>query len=262
MNEAFYIGATGMQAQQVNVNTIANNLANVNTPGFKKSQISFTDLMAAGAVHNAVSPANTLDAGVMAAIPTVGAGVGITSVAKIFDQGQMQKTDSAMDVAIQGDGFLEVTLSDGSSGYVRGGTLKVGSDGLLATQSGFPLKPNISIPSNAQSMTITADGHVMLQISGQTTPVDAGQLQVVHFESPSLLSAEGDGVYRATEATGEPVTNSAGGSRVVQGFVEGSNVKMEEEMVNLMVAQRAYEASVKVVQSADEILSMVNNLRK
>jgi flagellar basal-body rod protein FlgG len=268
MFDALYIGATGMQAQQLNVDTIANNLANVNTTGFKKGRVSFSDLMTLEASRlpaagGAADPAQ--DTGPLAAIPRMGAGVGVSSVAKLFDMGSITSTGSAWDIAIQGDGFIQVTLPDGSAAFTRGGTLKVNSDGMLATLSGQPLKPGISIPSNATAVAIATDGTVSVTVPNQSKPVNAGQLQLVRFANPTALLAQGDNLYRASDGSGEPIAGNAGQDGIgtlQQGSVEGSNVKMVDEMVGLMVAQRAYEASVKVVQASDEMLGMVNNLRK
>lgn len=256
-----------MQAQQLNVDTIANNLANVNTPGFKKSRVSFSDLMIREAIR--VQPVSASDGasgvGPLAAIPRLGAGVGIASVGKVFDLGEVKQTGSIFDVAIQGDGFLEVVMADGSRAFTRGGTLKVNADGLLATSAGQPLRPGIAIPTNATTVSIGSDGRVRAVVPTQTAPVDLGQIEMARFSNPALLLAQGDGLYRITDGSGEPMVSKPGQDgigMVKQGFLEGSNVKMVDEMVSLMVAQRAYEANVKVVQASDEILAMINNLRK
>ncbi len=266
MFDALYIGATSMQAQQLNVDTIANNLANVNTPGFKKARVSFTDLMMREAARvQPGSPGGDGEAGPLGTIPRLGAGVGVANVAKLFDVGDLKQTGSAFDVAIFGDGFLEVVTPDGSRTFTRGGTLKLNPDGMLVTQSGQPLKPGITVPAQATGITITADGRVLIGLPNQSEPVEAGQLELVRFANPSLLIAQGDNLYRASDASGEPISGKPGREgmgALAQGYLEGSNVKMVEEMVNLMVAQRAYEASVKVVQASDEMLGMVNNLRK
>lgn len=271
MFDALYIGATGMQAQQLNVDTIANNLANVNTTGFKKGRVSFTDLMmtdAAGALQRSGTSAVAdlaREVGPLAAIPRTGAGVGVASMGKLFDAGTTTSTGSAWDLAIQGDGFMQVTLADGSTAYSRGGTLKVASDGQLQTQPGQPLKPGIAIPPNASGIAIATDGTVNVTVPNQSKPVNAGQLQLVRFTNPTGLLAQGDNLYRSSDASGEPIAGNAGQDGIgtfQQGALEGSNVKLVDEMVNLMVAQRAYEASVKVVQASDELLGMVNNLRK
>jgi flagellar basal-body rod protein FlgG len=264
MFDALYIAATGMQAQQLNVDTVANNLANVNTTGYKKGRVSFSDLMVRETNRVAAAGADN-DRGLFTDPSRVGAGVGIASLAKLFDAGDMKKTESPMDIAIQGDGFLEVTLPDGGSAFSRGGTFKINRDGMLATQSGYPLKPGLSIPDNAQAVVIASDGRVQARVAGQTNLVDVGQLQLVRFNNPQGLLAQGDALYRSSEASGEPISGRPGEDSMgtlAQGFLEGSNVKMVEEMINLMVAQRAYEASVKVIQASDEMLAMTNGLRK
>jgi flagellar basal-body rod protein FlgG len=258
MFDALYIGATGMQAQQTNVDAIANNLANVNTTGFKKTRVSFTDLVTQAAQASGNTPP-------LAATPGTGAGVALATTTKVFDAGDLKTTGSPMDIAIQGDGFLELAMTDGTRAYTRGGTLKVNADGQLATQAGIPLKPGITIPDGASAITISASGLVQVTIQGQSTPATAGQLEMVRFTNAQGLLAQGDDVYRATEASGEPIAGKPGEDgmgTIAQGFLESSNVKMVEEMVNLMVAQRAYEASVKVVQASDEMLGMVNGLRR
>jgi flagellar basal-body rod protein FlgG len=266
MNDALYIAATGMQAQQLAVDTIANNLANVSTVGFKKARVSFVDLVAREAA--AIQPAGA-DGDPPASSPLasarLGSGVGVASVAKLFDVGDMKQTGSALDVAIQGDGFLEVTLADGSRAFSRGGTLKVNADGLLANEAGYALRPGITVPANAIALTVQADGRVRITVPGQANPVDAGQLELVRFANPGALVAVGANTYRASDASGEAMQAHAGEDGVgalAQGWLEGSNVKMVDEMVNLMVAQRAYEASVKVVQASDELSSLINGLRK
>lgn len=262
MFDALYISATGMQAQQLNVDTIANNLANVNTTGFKKAKVGFTDLMVREAER--LRPAGET-MGLLAPASRLGTGVGVTGISKLFDLGDMKKTESAFDLAIEGDGFLEVTLPDGTSAYTRGGTFRINDDGLLATRAGHPLKPAITVPDNAQNMVITRDGRIQVQIAGQGTPVNLGQLDMVRFTSPSGLQAQGDNLYRSTSNSGEAITARAGEDgmgNLAQGFLEGSNVKLTEEMVNLMIAQRVYEANVKVIQASDEMLGMVNGLRR
>ncbi len=263
MFDALQIAATGMRAQQQSVDTIANNLANVNTTGFKKGRVSFTDLVARQAVAVDATSAVDVDAG-----PTAlarGAGVSVGTTSRLFDPGEARKTDSAYDVTIAGDGFFEVVMPDGGRAYSRGGTLKVNADGQLATLSGQALKPGINIPDDVQELIINPDGRVLARSSRQTAAVEVGQLDLVRFIGPGALEAMGDGLYRATEAAGEPMAARAGEGgmgTLRQGYLEGSNVKLVEEMVGLMVAQRAYEASVKVAQASDEMLGMVNNLRR
>lgn len=267
MFNAMSIAATGMQAQQLNVDTIANNLANVDTSGFKKGRVSFTDLVAREASIGpvAASAGGEIENGPLATLPSSGSGVGISSVARLFDAGDLKATGSAFDVAIDGDGFLEVSMADGSRAFTRGGTLKVNSDGLLVTQSGNPLKPSLTVPNNATGLTISADGHVTVALPNQSTPVELGQLELVRFANPTSLLAQGDGLYRTSDASGEPLAGRPGEDgmgTLTQGYLEGSNVKLVDEMLGLVVAQRAYEASAKLVQSSDEMLGMINNLRR
>jgi flagellar basal-body rod protein FlgG len=263
MFDALYIGATGMQAQQLNVDTIANNLANVNTAGFKKSRVAFADLITSDATR--LPQANDTEASPLSSARRLGSGVGIARVDRMFDMGEIKQTGSELDVAIQGAGFLEVTMADGTRAFTRGGSLKVNNEGQLVTAAGQVFKPVIRIPVNAQSVKISATGQVKVSVPGQTAPVDVGQLELVKFTSPTMMQSLGDGLYRSTEGSGEAITAKPGQDDIgvlVQGAVEGSNVKMVDEMVNLMIAQRAYEASVKVVQASDEMLGMINNLRK
>jgi flagellar basal-body rod protein FlgG len=260
MFDALYIGATGMQAQQAHVDAIANNLANVNTPGFKKSRVSFSDMVVGAAAGHASRPENGAFVN-----SSWGIGVQAASVTKVFNGGDLKKTESPTDLAILGDGFLELAMPDGSRAYARGGTLKTNAEGLLATQAGVPLKPGLSMPDNVEALLVSNTGRVQVRLAGQASPVDVGQLELVRFANAQGLLAQGDNVYRSTEASGEPIAARAGEDgtgTLAQGFLEGSNVKLIEEMVDLMVAQRAYEASVKVVQASDEMLGMINALRR
>lgn len=261
MLEALQIAATGLHAQQANVDAIAHNLANVNTPGYKKSRVAFFDL-----VGDASRPAGAgNDAMAAPAGVRLGAGVHVASIARLFDAGELKKTDQPLDLAIAGDGFLEVQTADGSRAYSRGGTLKIGTDGTLSTASGHALKPGLVVPPDLTTLAIAADGRVVASGPGRSTPLEIGTLQMVRFPSPGTLQAAGDGLWRATQASGEPIAGRPGEDAMGtlrQGHLEGSNVKLVEEMVGLMVAQRAYEASVKVVQASDEMLGLVNTLRK
>lgn len=265
MHDALHIGATGMQAQQTQLDTIANNIANVGTPGFKKARVTFSDLVTRGAIEIQATAGDGIEAAPLEALPRVGTGVGIARLDRVFDPGEMKQTGSALDLAIEGDGFLEVTMPDGTRAFTRGGTLKVGADGMLLSPSGHPLRPGIQVPSNATGMVIGKDGRVLIAVPDQATPIDAGQLELVRFVSPGALTPAGESLYLATEGAGEAISGVAGqdgAGELAQGYLEGSNVNMVDEMVNLMVAQRAYEASVKVVQASDEMLAMVNSLRK
>lgn len=265
MFDALYIGATGMQAQQLQVDTIANNLANVATTGFKKARVRFTDLVMQDASRQVTQTGEAGEAGPLASTPRLGAGVGVAQVGRVFDQGELKQTGAALDLAILGDGFLEVAMPDGSRAFTRGGSLAVGADGVLLSRSGFPLKPGVQVPTDATSLSITTDGVVRAEVPNRSGPVELGRLELVRFASPGALIAQGDDLYKASDASGAPIPAKAGQDGVgtlIQGSLEGSNVGMVDEMVELMIAQRAYEASLKVVQASDEMLGMVNALRK
>jgi flagellar basal-body rod protein FlgG len=258
MNEALYIAATGMHTQQKSVDTIANNLANVNTPGYKKGKVSFEDL-----VYRELNPAAR--GGAAGTGMLGGTGVGVFSLLKDFSAGELKKTDVPMDLAIRGDGFLEVTSADGVSAYSRGGTLMVDKDGFLATADGYALKPSIHVGSDARELTIMADGRVMVRGRDQAQASEAGRIELSRFGDTSGLEALGANLYRPSVRSGDAILGKAGEDgmgTLAQGYVEASNVRLIDEMVDLMAAQRAYESSVKVVQAADEMLSMSNNLRK
>lgn len=260
MNDSLYIAATGMQAQQLNVDTIANNLVNVNTAGFKAGRVNFMDLVyrelvRAGAVADSAT-AHGLGSGT---------GVGVASLAKLFAQGDLKRTDVPLDLAIQGSGFFEVTLADGTQAYTRGGSMQVNRDGYLVSADGYLLKPSVRVGSDFKQIQVSADGKVTALASGSSTPSEVGRLELANFANPAGLVALGQNLYKPSEASGDAVyvkPGEDGAGSIAQGFVESSNVKMVDEMVNLMVAQRAYEMSVKVIQALDEMLAMSNNLRK
>lgn len=259
MNDSLYIAATGMHMQQKSVDTIANNLANVNTPGFKKGRVSFEDM-----VSREVSRAARGDDVQAGQNLWQGRGVGIFSLSQVFTAGDLKKTDSAMDVAIKGEGFFEVVDVDGTPAYSRGGTLSVDKDGFLATADGHVFKPAIHVGNDAREVTLSTDGRVMVsRDKGEAS--EAGRIELARFSDTTGLLSLGGNLYKPSERSGDAIYGKPGDDglgTVVQGFVESSNVKLIEEMVDLMVAQRAYESSVKVIQASDEMLGMSNNLRK
>jgi len=262
MFDALAIAATGMQAQQQHVETIANNLVNANTTAFKKGRVSFSELLTRGAASPGVGDEGRAGAAAMSTM--MPAGVGVVAVGKVFEQGELKKTGSPMDLAIEGEGFLEVTLPGGESAFTRGGTLQV-KDGVLLTAAGHALKRSITVPADTRSLSINADGRVMATTASQKDAIELDQLELVRFANPAMLAAQGDSLYRPTDAAGQPVPSrpgEEGAGTFAQGFLESSNVKMVDEVVGLMMAQRAYEASVKLIQAADEMAGMVNNLRK
>lgn len=258
MNDALYIAATGMQTQQLNVDTIANNMANATTPGFKRGRVDFQDLM----YRDQAASANP--EGAQAATAARGSGVGVATLLKYFGAGELKTTDNPMDLAIRGDGFLEIQLDDGSTAYWRGGSLQLTSDGMLATAEGHPLKPQIQVGRDGRGWSISADGRVLGQ-DAHGKQIELGRLELHSFTNAASLKPMGGNLYQATGDSGSSIIARPGAEGVgtlVQGAQEQSNVKLVDEMVNLMMAQRAYEMNVKVVQAADEMLGMSNNLRK
>lgn len=263
MFDALQISATGMQAQQLQVDTIANNLANVHTTGFKRSRVAFADLVVQDVARKA-SAERSSEADLLAPNARVGAGVTVAQLTKMFEMGEPLKTGSPFDFIVQGDGFVEVILGDGSKAYSRGGTLAIGKDGQLTMAGGQTLKPGIQVPADMKSLIVHQDGRVQAVLTHSAEPVDIGQIELVRFINPQGLSPQGDNLYRATDASGDAQLLRPGEDAVglVQGVLESSNVKMVDEMVQLVVAQRTYEANAKVVQAADEMMGLVNGLRR
>jgi flagellar basal-body rod protein FlgG len=262
MNSIMQTAATGMAAQQLNVDTIANNLANVNTPGFKKSRIDFQDLL-----YQTVTPAGADSQG-EAKTPTelqVGCGTRPVATSKMFTQGNVTQTGNALDIAIEGDGFFQVRMPDGSSAYTRDGALKLSSDGRIVTSDGFLLQPDISIPQDTASITISRDGKVSVVTAGQNDSQEVGQIELTRFVNPNGLKNIGHNLFQKTPASGDPITGDptqAGFGNVEQTYLETSNVDIVTEMVNMIVAQRAYETNSKSIQTADNMLSIVNQLKR
>ncbi len=259
MNLSLYSAATGMEAQQLNLNTIANNLANVNTPGFKRSKIEFQDLL------YQKPRASGADSGGGNLVPTgteVGNGSRVAATSKVFTQGQLTNTGEKLDVAIQGDGFFEVQRPDGSIGYTRDGSFKLSAQGQVVTIDGMPILSGFQAIPAGSNVTIAENGQVTVQSNSGT---QSFRLTLARFANPSGLQSLGGNQYSETAASGTPEAGAPGeggfGS-VIQGYIEGSNVNIVEEMVNLIVAQRAYEINSKSVQSSDEMLQNVANMKR
>jgi len=261
MNDALYIAATGMQTQQLAVDTIANNLANATTPGYKSGRVNFQELMYRDAATHAggATPDPSLASGV-----SQGSGVGVASLVKSFAPGAVSATTNPLDLAIKGDGFMEVQMADGSTAYWRGGTLQVTSDGWLATSSGQLLKPQVRVDKDVDSLSIAADGRITTAKAG-AKPVQLGQLALHVFPNAGGLRPLGGALYQASPSSGDATPMSSGdvgAGTFVQSAAEQSNVVLVDEMVNLMMAQRAYEMNLKAIQTADDMVGMSNNLRK
>ena len=261
MIRALYSAASGMSAQQTNVDTIAHNLANANTAGFKTRRAQFQDLL----YQNMVQPGAS--AGQQTVVPTglqLGLGTRTASSEIIFTQGNFSSTENPLDVVVQGKGFFQVRTPSGELAYTRAGSFHLDRDGNLVTQDGDALEPQIVIPPDAQSLTIAPDGTVSYVQPGQTTAQNAGQIQLANFPNPAGLNSLGRSLYQPTNASGDPIIGNPGGQEglgtLLQGFIEQSNVSVVEEFINLIVSQRAYEANSKVVKAADEMYQQVNNL--
>jgi len=256
------IAGTGMQAQQTNVEVISNNIANMSTTGFKRRRAEFQDLIYQNLRRVG---SNSSDSG--AIVPSgaqIGLGVKTAAIYRITEQGNLQQTGNNLDMAIQGNGYFQVTLPSGDIAYTRDGTFSLAPDGTIVTADGYPVAPGIVVPVNAVSVSVNASGQVQATISGQTAPNTLGQLQLAAFPNEAGLDAQGDNLFLATAASGNVVTGtpaSPGFGTVMQGFIETSNVNVVSEITSLITAQRAYEMNSKVITASDEMLQTLSNLR-
>jgi len=259
MDPALWIAKTGVDAQQTRMAVISNNLANVNTTGFKRDRAVFEDLLYRNVRQvGAQSSQNTQ-------VPTglaVGSGVRSVATAKVFSQGNLVKTDNDLDMAIQGRGFFQVLMPSGSTGYTRAGNFQIDSTGQVVTPSGYPVQPSITIPSNALSITISSDGIVSVLSAGNTTPTQVGTIQNADFINPAGLQAKGENIFLESVSSGSPQTGNPGTNglgTLQQGFLETSNVSVVEELVNMIETQRAFEMNSKAISTMDEMLRFVGN---
>ncbi len=261
MIRALYTAASGMNAQQMNIDNIANNLANANTNGFKMRRAQFQDLL----YQTHIQPGAA--AGSQTVVPSglqIGLGTRPASNEIIFSQGSFQETDNPLDLVIQGNGFFQILMPDGAIAYTRDGGFQLNSTGNIVTSDGNPIEPQITIPSAAQSVTIAADGTVSYTQPGQNAAQIAGQIQLALFPNPAGLNSLGQNLFQPTDASGTATVANPGGQEglgtLMQGYVEGSNVSVVEEFINMIVSQRAYEANSKVVKAADEMYQQINNV--
>lgn len=260
MIRSLWISKTGLEAQQLQMDVIANNLANISTNGFKRSRAVFEDLLyqtlrQPGAQS---SQQTQLPSGLQ-----VGTGARPVATERLFTQGNLQQTSNSRDVAIQGNGFFQVQLPDGTTAYTRDGSFQSDSQGQLVTSSGFPVQPTITIPANALSVTIAKDGVVSALVPGNATPVQVGTIQLAGFVNPVGLQAYGENLYLQTAASGTPTPNTPGSNGLGllnQGYVETSNVNVVEELVNMIQTQRAYEINSKAIQTSDQMLQKLSQL--
>ncbi len=261
MIRALHTAATGLDAQQLEIDNITNNLANVNTTGFKRARAEFQDLL----YENLTAPGTVDAAGTETPTGTqIGHGVRTVAIRRFFGQGPVRNTGNPLDVTIDGDGFFQVTRPEGDIAYTRAGAFSLSSQGQLVTADGIPIEPSIQIPPDASDVTISADGTVSAMQPGQTTPTQLGQLTLARFANPPGLQAIGGNLFLETAASGAPTTgnpSSDGLGKLEQGFLEGSNVNVAEELVSMIVAQRAYEINSRTVRVADEMMQLANNMR-
>ncbi|TAA45308.1 flagellar basal-body rod protein FlgG [Pseudoxanthomonas winnipegensis] len=258
MTQALWIAKTGLDAQQTRMAVISNNLANINTTGFKRDRANFEDLLyqTQRQPGGATSEQTMLPSGM-----STGTGVRVATTAKSFTQGNLSQTGNALDVAINGRGFFEVLLPDGSSAYTRDGAFQVNAENEVVTNEGYPVQPGLQIPEGAQSITIGSDGTVSVQLAGQAAATQVGQLTVTDFVNPAGLQSKGGNLYIETGAsgpaqTGTPGENGAG--LLIQGSLEGSNVNSVEELVSMIETQRAYETNAKAISTVDSMLGFLN----
>lgn len=260
MIKSLYTAQTGLQAQQTQLDVTANNLANVSTSGFKKSRAVFEDLL----YHNIRQPGAI--SGEQTNLPSgmqIGAGVRAVATERLHTQGNLQSTDNSRDLAINGAGFFQIQMNDGSTAYTRDGSFQLDQNGQMVTSSGYPLEPAIVIPDNALSMTISKDGIVSVMQPGNPNANQVGQIQLASFINPAGLQSIGENLYLETDASGPRNENQPGNNglgSVYQGYVETSNVNVVEEMVSMIQNQRAYEINSKAIKSSDEMLARLTQL--
>jgi flagellar basal-body rod protein FlgG len=262
MMRGLFTASAGMTSQQFLIDTIANNLANVNTNGFKKTRVDFQDLL-----YQTIRPAGSsvdTNTNVPSGIQ-VGHGSRVADTQKIFTQGNFQLTENPLDLVIEGEGFFELELSDGTSVYTRDGSFTLNENGDMVNSDGYLIQPSINIPEDAVDLAVGRDGTVTVRLAGATDSTQVGQIQLTDFINPAGLKAIGQNLFVETTASGAPITaipGQDGLGQLASGFLESSNVSVVEELVNLIIGQRAYEVNAKVVQTADEMLQTANNVKR
>ncbi len=262
MIRALYTAASGMSAQQSNIDTVAHNLANVNTTGFKKSRMEFEDLV----YQQTRVPGSPTSTSTETPVGLeTGLGTRPVATARDFSTGNLRSTSGPLDLAIEGRGFFQIALPDGTTAYTRAGALHLDAQGRMVTAEGHALQPEMTIPENAVSISISRAGVVSVSVAGQTATQEVGTIELASFQNPAGLLALGGNLFSTTTASGEPTTAVPGADglgTVAQGFLEESNVSVVEEMIAMILGQRAYEANSRVVKAADEMLAQVNNMAR
>lgn len=259
MHPALWVSKTGLSAQDTKMTTISNNLANVNTTGFKRDRAVFQDLLYQ--IDRQPGGMNTQNAELPSGLQ-LGTGVRVVGTTKQFTQGNLQVTEQPLDLAVNGRGFFQIQMPDGEIAYTRDGQFQINSDGDMVTPDGYLVEPNINIPENATSVTIGKDGTVSAVVDNQANPVNLGEIPLVDFINPQGLQAVGNNLFRETAASGDPQEGEAGIGglgTIEQGMTEASNVEVVEELVNMITTQRAYEMNSKVVSASDQMLQFITN---
>ncbi|MGD9649448.1 MAG: flagellar basal-body rod protein FlgG [Dongiaceae bacterium] len=259
---AMNIAATGMMAQQTNVEVISNNIANINTTGFKRQRAEFQDLLYQN--ERRVGSDATDQGGIVPSGVQIGLGVHTAAVNRLFEQGNLVNTGNKLDVALSGRGFFQVTLPDGSKAYSRAGSFQLSPNGVIVNQDGHQIVPGITVPNDAIDITINESGQVLITVPGQTAQQNVGQLELANFPNEAGLQSIGDNLFTETAASGSPTTGvpaSTGFGSVRQGFLETSNVNIVQEITDLITAQRAYEMNSKVIETSDQMMSTVTQIR-
>jgi flagellar basal-body rod protein FlgG len=261
MIRALYSAGSGMNAQQVSIDSIAHNLANASTVGYKTRRTQFQDLL----YQSFLQPGTASSA--QTVVPSglqLGLGARPSANSINFTQGSFQQSGNPLDIVIQGKGFFQIRKPDGTVAYTRAGNFQMDRDGNIVNSQGYPLEPQITLPATAQAITISLDGTVSYTLQGQTASQTAGQIQLANFTNPGGLNSVGDGLFLPTDASGDPTVGNPGGQEglgtLQQGYVEASNVSVVDEFVNMIITQRAYEANTKVAKAADEMYQQVNNV--
>lgn len=258
MIDALYISESGLNAQETLINVISNNIANSNTLGFKKNRVDFIDLVYKSNDTNSIADSKDKN-------NLVGMGTGIGSTSKVFTPGEMKATNNPLDIAILGEGFLEVELDGNELAYTRAGRLMVDNDGFLRTANGHKLTSNIIVPSDVTNVLISPEGEVTGYVNLTEEPIQLGQIDVAKFSSVSNLTEIGTSLYKESNDSGAPIygkPSDSGFGKIIQGHTEISNVSMIEEMVNLTLAQRGYQLNARILQVSDQMLETINNLRR
>lgn len=262
MIRALWTAGTGMNVQQVNLDVIANNIANANTNGFKRSRADFQDLMYQTLRLQGVKTegGNQVPTGIQ-----IGHGAMLAAVQKVFLQGDYQETQNELDLAIEGNGFIQIIMPSGEKAYTRAGAFKKDSEGRICTSDGYLLEPSITIPQNTTKVSLEGDGTLSVQVQGQQKPQQIGKVELYTFPNLTGLKSIGKSLFMETDASGSPLVGKPGENgmgTLLQGFLEMSNVNVMQEMINLIIGQRAYEVNSKAIQAADEMLQMANNVKR